>query len=144
MPHASRAPASPARKAASYSALLHGQGSGTSRSGSPAALAWARIRSSRTPCIALRPSSGTTVVTRPTTAPSPATRSSCRAQAASLPPLHESKIRLGDAISMDAGGNAHDDRPPRRQKPCHLLVILIEQVLYSRLQGKPGCKAVGL
>ncbi len=78
---------------ASYSELGQGSGSGTSHRGSPAALAWARSKSTRTACMATRSVGSLTVVSRATTSTSPAVRSSWSDQALSLPLLQESSTR---------------------------------------------------
>jgi hypothetical protein len=78
---------------ASYSALLHGQGSGTVVSGRPADSACARSNCARTACIATRPKASFSVVSSPTTSTSPCCLSTCSAHALSLPLLQAKSAR---------------------------------------------------
>ena len=85
-------PSAPARAiaafiAASYSALLQGQGIGTGQSGNSAASACARRSSVRTACIATRSNASLIVVSSPTTSTSACSRRTCSDQALSLPLL---------------------------------------------------------
>src|ERR1043165_2243670 len=87
----------------SYSALEQGQGSGTVRSGRPAATACASTRVRRTACIATRSAASLKVVRSPTTS-SPWPRRSWRVQALSLPELQERRTRGGVTSGGRGGG----------------------------------------
>ena len=78
----------------SYSSLLHGHGSGTTWSGSPAARACASSTSRRTPCIATRSKASLVVVSRP---PHGARMRRCAARAASTPSPCRSTTRPGSS-----------------------------------------------
>src|SRR5690606_11004930 len=83
-------------------------GCATSSSGRPAAAACACSTSTRTPCIVERPSA--TVDSRPTTAWVADWRSTCRVQAASLPPLQASstgmRLLIADTGCVAGPGSA--------------------------------------
>src|SRR5512146_1890326 len=86
----------------SYTSFEHGQGMRTFLHGSATASAWRSSNSSRTACIETLEKSVVTVVRRPTTSTSPASRSTCSAHELSFPLLHATQAFGRDGRSRSS------------------------------------------
>src|SRR5580704_9375596 len=78
---------------------------------------WRSSNSERTPCIATRSNRSLTVVTTPTISASPSRRASQRANALSLPELHDTKAFGGTSLGVRATAATKSPLGPRWSRP---------------------------